>query len=182
MRPFLRPTSRLSLVAALAVSLSACGLLGPSVEPKRSFPAAPMATPEQQIAHIRAAGEREKSVIDVNPLRDPGVTQLQTEAAASARAGEYPVAAARLDQAMKLSPDSPDLLQDRAEIAIRMKQYADAQTLAQKSWELGPKLGPLCARNQQTVVETRLQAGDAAGAAAARKGVIGCHKPAVPRY
>lgn len=182
MRHLRHRTLRLSLLAALALSLSACGLLGPSVEPKSSFPAKPTVTPDQQIAHIRAAGEREKSVIDVNPLGDPGITHLQTEAAASARAGNYPDAAAKLDQAIRLSPDSPDLLQDRAEIDIRMNRYAEAQTLAQKSWELGPKLGPLCARNQQTLVEARLQAGDTAGAAAARKGVTECHKPAVPRY
>lgn len=179
---YLRHTFRLSLLVALVLSLSACGLLGPSVEPRRSFPATSRATPDQQLAHIHAAGEREKSVIDVNPLRDPGITQLQTEAAASESAGNYPDAAAKLDQAIRLSPESPDLLQDRAEIGIRMKHYAEAEKLAHQSWELGPKLGPLCARNQQTIVEARLQAGDARGAAAARKGVADCHKPAVPRY
>lgn len=182
MRQLRYRTLRLSLLAALALSLAGCGLLGPSVEPKPSFPAKPTITPDQQIAHIRAAGEREKSVIDVNPLGDPGVAYLQTEAAASERAGNYADAAAKLDQAMRLSPDSPDLLQDRAEIAIRLKQYANAEKLAHQSWELGPKLGPLCARNEQTIVEARLQAGDAAGATAARKGVADCHKPAVPRY
>ena len=134
------------------------------------------------IGAIRAAGDREKSVIDVNPLRDPGVASLQDMAKNDEQAGRYADAASKLDQAVKLRPDSPDLLQDRAEIAIRLKDFATAEKLARQSWSLGPKLGPLCARNWQTIVEMRLQAGDAAGADAARRGVQACHKAGVSRY
>lgn len=56
---------------------------------------------------------------------------------------------------MKLAPDSPDLLQDRAEVAVRLKNFSDAEKLARQSWSLGPKLGTLCARNWQTMVEVR---------------------------
>ena len=179
----MRAKKLIALTAGFAVlSLAGCSLFGPSAEPKSSFPANPQTSPANQIAAIRAAGERDKSVIDVNPLRDPGITQLQTQAAASERAGRYQEAGATLDQAIKLSPQSPDLLQDRAEIDVRLKNYAGAEKLAQQSWELGPKLGPLCARNQQTIVEVRMQAVDTAGADAARKAVMACHKPAVPRY
>lgn len=134
------------------------------------------------VAAIRAAGANEKSVIDVAPLRDPGVTALQDAAQADERAARYKDAAAKLDYALKLSPESPDLLQDRAEVAVRQHDFATAERLARQSWALGPQLGPLCARNWQTIVEMRLQAGDEAGAAAARKGVQGCHKPGIPRY
>lgn len=134
------------------------------------------------VAAIRAAGANEKSVIDVAPLRDPGVTALQDAAQADEHVARYKDAAAKLDYALKLSPDSPDLLQDRAEVAVRQHDYAIAERLARQSWTLGPQLGPLCARNWQTIVEMRLQAGDDAGAAAARKGVQGCHKPGIPRY
>jgi Flp pilus assembly protein TadD len=134
------------------------------------------------VAAIRAAGDRESSVIAVNPLGDPGVTGLQDAARADASAGRYAEAAAKLDQALKLSPDSPALLQDRAEIAIRLGDFGGAEKLAHRSWSLGPKLGPLCARNWQTIVELRLHAGDEAGAATARKWLAQCHKAAVPRY
>lgn len=134
------------------------------------------------IGAIRAAGDREKSVIDVNPLRDPGVATLQDMAKNDEQTGRYADAAGKLDQALKLRPDSPDMLQDRAEIAIRLKDFATAERLAHQSWSLGPKLGPLCARNWQTIVEMRLQAGDAGGANTARKGVQECHKAEIPRY
>lgn len=135
-----------------------------------------------QVAAIRAAGEREKSIIDVNPLRDPGVGALQDAAQQDERTGQYTAAAGKLDQALKFSPDSPELLQERAEVAVRLKDFSHAERLAQRSWSLGPKLGSLCARNWQTVVEARLQARDQAGAATARKWVGQCHKAGVPRY
>jgi predicted Zn-dependent protease len=137
---------------------------------------------QDMIGAIHAAGDREKSVIDVNPLRDPGVGALQDAAKNDEQAGRYADAAVKLDQALKLSPDSPDLLQDRAEIAIRLKDFAGAEKFAHQSWSLGPKLGPLCARNWQTIVEMRLQAGDEAGADTARKWVQQCHKAGVQRY
>ena len=163
------------LVPAAALTLAGCF---PAAQPP---PPAPRPN-HDPIAAIRAAGEREKSVIDVNPLRDPGITALQEAAGADERAGRYADAAAKLDQAIKLRPDSPDLLQDRAEIAVRLHDYAGAEKLARQSWTLGPKLGPLCARNWQTVVEMRLQAGDEGGAAQARQQLPSCHKAGVNRF
>jgi predicted Zn-dependent protease len=146
-------------------------------------PAPPPPLPAyDQVAAIRAAGEREKSVIAVNPLRDPGIAALQDAAKRDEQAGKFADAAATLDQALKLSPDSPDLLQERAEVAVRLKDFSAAEKLAHRSWSLGPRLGPLCARNWQTVVEARLQARDQEGADTARKWVAQCHKPGIPRY
>ncbi len=168
------------LMPASVLLLGGCALFAASPPPP---PAARAARPNYDlVASIRAAGDREKSIIEVTPLRDPAVTMLQEEARADERAGHYPAAAAKLDQARKLSPESPELLQDRAEIAVRMGNFAMAETLAQQSWSLGPKLGPLCARNGQTVVEMRLQADDGAGAASARKRVQQCHKAGIDRY
>jgi len=159
--------------------LGACSLFAP-LPPA---PVKPTVVPDRDmIGAIHAAGDREKSVIDVNPLRDPGVTLLQDNAQSDEQAGRYADAASKLDQAIKLSPNSPDLLQDRAEIAVRMKDYAGAERLAHQSWSIGPKLGPLCARNWQTIVEMRLQAGDEAGANTARNWVKQCHKAGIERY
>lgn len=161
-----------------ATVLGGCSLFESAPTPVKST----VAPDHDMIGAIRAAGDRDKSVIDVTPLRDPGVTLLQDQATKDAQAGRYADAAAKLDQALKRSPDSPDLLQDRAEIAIRLKDYVTAERLAHQSWSLGPKLGPLCARNWQTIVEMRLQAGDEAGADTARKWVQQCHKAGIPRY
>ena len=176
----------LALRTALMALVAVAGIAGCSwfVQPV-AVPAPPPPAPVPSydlVASIRAAGAREKSVISVNGVMDPGVAALKDAAAREEGAAQYAQAAASLDQALKLSPDSPDLLQDRAEIAIRQKDFAKAEALARKSWALGPKLGPLCARNWQTIVEIRLQQRDLAGAAAARKLVQECHKPGLMRY
>ncbi|WP_267224993.1 tetratricopeptide repeat protein [Dyella silvae] len=163
--------------AVLAVLLAACGQPNAPAQATR-----PTVSDEQMLTAIHTAGEQEKSSIDVNPLRDPGVAALQDAADGDVRVGKYNDAATKLDQALKISPDSPDLLQDRAELAIRLKDYASAEKLAHRSWELGPRLGPLCARNWQTIVEMRQHAGDDAGAASAAKWVSQCHKEGLQRY
>ena len=175
----LHSSRQLFVLPLLAVSL----LAGCSLFERTQAPVKPTVVPDHDmIGAIHAAGDREKSVIDVNPLRDPGVSALQDAAKKDEQVGRYADAAVKLDQALRLSPDSPDLLQDRAEIAIRLKDFAGAERFAHQSWSLGPKLGPLCARNWQTIVEMRLQAGDEAGADTARKWVQQCHKAGVPRY
>jgi tetratricopeptide (TPR) repeat protein len=172
---YLGKYSFLCLATSLLVG---CGMFATSP----SSPETPPAPSYDRVAAIRAAGDREQSIIAVNPLRDPGVTLLQDAARQDEQTGKYADAAAKLDQALKLNPDAPDLLQERAEVAVRLHDYSNAERLAQRSWSLGPKLGPLCARNWQTVVEMRLHARDTAGAETASKWVQQCHKPGVPRY
>jgi Flp pilus assembly protein TadD len=167
-------------IAGMAVTalLAACS---PPNEPRRAA-AAPPPSAAQMVQAIRAAGEREQSVINVHPLRDPGVAALRDAAHGDEQAGRYADAARRLDQALKLTPDAPDLLQDRAEAAVYLGDYATAERLARQSWSLGPKFGPLCARNWQTVLELRMRAGDATGATAARQQLATCHKAGVQRF
>jgi len=174
--------SYLVKAACRGALLVAVSFVAGCITPPPPAPTRPVAPAHDMVAAIRAAGDRESSVIAVNPLGDPGVTGLQDAARADADAGRYAAAAAKLDQALRLSPDSPPLLQDRAEIAIRLGDFGGAEKLARRSWSLGPRLGPLCARNWQTIVELRLRAGDGNGAATARKWLAQCHKAAVPRY
>ena len=174
-RRFRRSLLASTVLAALA--LAACNQPSAPSQATR-----PTRSDGDILASIQAAGDKEKSVIDVHPLRDPGVASLQDAAQADVRAGQVDAAAAKLDQALKLSPNSPDLMQDRAEVAIRLKDYPVAEQLARKSWEIGPRLGPLCARNWQTIAELRQRAGDDAAAATAAKWVKQCHVEGIPRY
>ncbi|WP_338015442.1 tetratricopeptide repeat protein [Dyella acidiphila] len=134
------------------------------------------------VAEIQAAGQRDKSVINVHPLVDPGVTSLQEGARNDERNGQFDAAAAKLEMALKRVPDSPDVLQDRAELAVYMSNYDLAAKLAQQSWSLGSKQGPLCARNWQTMVELRQRVNDTAGVAAASKSVEDCREAGIQRF
>ena len=163
--------------AALAgMLLAACAQPAPEA-PKPP----PGKSPVAMVQEIRAAGERDKSVINVHPLVDPGIASLQDAARQDERNGQYQAAAAKLDMALKRNPDAPDVLQDRAEVAIYMGDFQLAEKLAHQSWTLGSKQGPLCARNWQTVVEIRQHANDQQGADSAVKWLSECREPGIQR-
>lgn len=106
---------------------------------------------------------------------------LLDRARADEIAGHWHAAATALDQALALAPDAPDVLQDRAEVAVALARWAQAEKFAQRSWALGPRVGALCARNQQTILEMLQIAGDAAGAAQARAALAACRVRGMPR-
>ena len=169
--PALRVLTRtFPIPAAVALALlSAC-----------SQPPAPgsqgMRAPNHDIvAAIRAAGTRDSSVVEIAPLRDPAIDNFMTAAHNAENAGDIRLAIGNADSALRLAPDAPDILQYRAELAVRAGDYALAETDARRSYELGPKLGGLCARNWQTVLEIEQLKGDAAAVQDARAQREKCH-------
>lgn len=137
---------------------------------------------EAMLSRIRAAAARDQSAISVVPLRAPGVTVLQQQARSAVIRGDLEGAAAKLAQALAQTPDSPPLLQARAELDLRRRQWRAAEASALDSWKKGPRVGALCARNWQTVIEVRRLQGDAAGADTAGKWLKRCHVEKVHRY
>lgn len=160
----------------LVICLFAAGLL--SACQTDSTPAArraPAAKPDPQalVAAVRAAGEHGVE-LEVAPLRDPHVEDLLAIAESHEAAGRVREAQAALDQALAITPQAPDLIQWKAELAMLRKAWAEAETLANQSWELGPRLGGLCRRNWATIQHSRGSRGDAAGAEVARRQVDAC--------
>jgi len=165
----LRRTLPFALSVLVAAVLAAC------TQP--SAPAPQSVRPSTDlVAAIEAAGRQDDSVIHVEPLRKPGVKPLLDKVDMQKAAHDYEAAAATLDKALELSPDAPDLLQDRAELAVRLGDYVQAEKLARKSYSLGAKMGSLCARNWQTVLEMRRIAKDSASVQSARKMLANCEK------
>jgi tetratricopeptide (TPR) repeat protein len=172
------------LPVLLAIALASCSQPAP--------PAKGGARPNAQaqadantltiVANIRAAGTQFDSSVEVKPLRDPAVDGLLKQA--HDLEGQQQIAAAleAVNKALKIAPNAPDILQYEAELQIQAHDWKQAGALAQKSWELGPKVGALCARNQQTLVHVREAQGDSAGAAQARQQLSGCKVPAPARY
>jgi tetratricopeptide (TPR) repeat protein len=155
---------------ALAALLAGCS------HPPLSSPAADRVSPAAMVEAIRAANVSDKSVVQVAPLRDPAVDGYLDGARADESAGKYQDALEKIDAALKLSPDAPDILQLRAEVEILLRDYVAADADARRSFELGPKVGGLCASNWQTVLEIAESKNDEAGVAFARNGREQCHK------
>jgi hypothetical protein len=156
--------------AGLAVVLAGCS------HPPQPAPVSNRLSPTTMVEAIRAARAADKSVVQVTPLRDPSVDGYLDGARADEGAGKYKDALDKLNAALKLSPDAPDLLQARAEIEILLEDDVAANADARKSFALGAKVGGLCASNWQTVLEIAEAKNDAAGVAAARKSRDACHK------
>lgn len=135
---------RIAALAALLCALAACHSTPPA--PEWTGPA-----PEQLVAEIRAAGKAAADELDVQPLRDPMVEDLRVKAAQAERRRDHAEAAALLDRALTLSPDDPALLQERAEIAVLLKDLDKAGALARRAFETGAKVGPLCRRHWATI-------------------------------
>jgi hypothetical protein len=127
------------------------------------------------VAAIRAAGAHDGSVVEIAPLRNPSIDGFLDAAHAAERAGDITQAISKTDSALSLAPDAPDILQYRAELAVRAKDYDTAESDARRSYELGPKLGGICARNWQTVMEIEQVKGHAAAAENARVSRERCH-------
>ncbi len=168
--------------APLLAAMFAALALGACATPPTPVTATPSTTPEAMVAAIRAAAGHAGVELAVQPLRDPMVEDLREQAQRLERQRRYPEAVAALEHALRLVPDDPALLQERAEAALLSHDFARAAQLAQRGWELGARVGPLCRRHQETLRQLRLAAGDAVGAGSAQLQREACTVAGPARY
>lgn len=156
------------------------GLLAACSQPPPKAPAPPDSA--GAVAAIRALGAHYESSVQVHALRDPAIDGFVAAAHAREKQGDFHAAQADVDKALKIAPRAPDILQYAAELAVETGDWKRAGALAQQSWDLGPKVGGLCARNLETLARARVVDGDAAGAAQAREKIEACRVPPVTRF
>jgi len=163
--------------ASLAVAL-----LGGCAQP--GAPAKSSVRPDavSAVAAIRSAGQQFESSVEVHPLRDPAVDGLVQQAQQLETQQQPGQALGVVRKALAIAPNAPDLLQFQAELAIEAGDWKQATASAQKSYDLGPKVGGLCARNLETLARTRSATGDDQGAASAREQLSSCKVPAPSRF
>jgi hypothetical protein len=172
--------------STLTISLTACAclLLGACTQPAPPAKAAqkPDRDPTAAVTAIRAAGAKLESAVEVKPLRDPAVDGLLKQAHDLEAQSQPAQALDAVRKAEKVAGNAPDIIQYEAELLIETRDWKQAAASAQRSYDLGPKVGALCARNLQTLVETRAAQGDSAGSEQARQQLAACNVPAPARY
>ncbi|QCW27494.1 hypothetical protein FE772_19485 [Lysobacter enzymogenes] len=109
---------------------------------------------EAAVAQVRAGGAAARE-LDVQPLRDSQVEDLRQKAEVLEKSRKYPEAAAALDQALQINADDPALLQERAEAALLLHRLDDAERFAQKAYDGGSQVGPLCRRHWAAIAQAR---------------------------
>lgn len=161
----------------LVLLLGAC-----ASDPLPTPPAKPEVAPEAMVAAVRAAAGDADDELAVQPLRDPMVEDLRRQAAAHEQARRYGDAAGALDEALRVTPDDPAVLQERAEASLLLGDFAAAEAFAHKAWTLGAKVGPLCRRHWEAIAQARLARADAAAATQARQAGAACTVEGPARY
>lgn len=163
------PLSAWSVTVALA--LTACTQTAP---PSAVVKPVTKVDPASAVRSIRAAGAGVDSAVQVHPLRDPAIEGFLKNAQAAEARREFSTAIEAADKALKLAPDAPEIVQYLAELEAARGNWQQADQLAMKSFSLGPKVGGLCARNWQTVIEARTALGDSATVAQAGMRIKQC--------
>lgn len=142
--------------AVLALSLAACA--GGEPRPEAPVPTPPPA--RDWVADIRAQAASLDNAVVVEPLADPAVEDLKHLAQIAEAAGDYASARTETERSLALRPDDPVAWQSLAELSLRAGQWRLAASEAQRSYDLGPRNGPLCLRNWLSIRAARIEIGD----------------------
>lgn len=166
------------IAALLLGGLLLAGCSRPAVAPTPTRQVSPAA----MVNAIRAAARHDQSVVKVTPLRNPSVDGYLTRAHVAEGATRFQEALNDINAALKLSPNAPDILQFRAEEELLLRNFPAAAADAQRSFELGPKVGGLCASNWQTLVEIAQAEDNALAVRTAKMGLAGCTEAPQPSF
>lgn len=137
--------------AALSVVLLLAACTAPPQKPaERVYDAAAL------VAAVRAAGQANATELDVQPLRDPQIEDLRQQAAQLENRHMYRGAADLLDRAIAINAEDPALMQERAELALLLRDAGGAAGFARQAIDLGSTTGPLCRRHWETLLQAAL--------------------------
>lgn len=147
---------------AAVLALAAGLLLGACSNPRP----APVEDREVE-TRVRAPASDEAAGVQVYPLKNPAVAQLSQDAQAAEAAGDLSQATVLLERALRIQPRDPELLQQMAEVQLQRQDWEQALSFAVRSYDIGPRVGEICARNWRTIGVARDHLGDARGASEA---------------
>lgn len=154
------------VLAAALLMLSGCASQEPAPVDERSI--------DVVNGQVRDPAKVDGAGVQVLPLQNPGVRDLLTQSEAAEQAGDLERAAILLERALRIQPRDPEILQRMAEVQLGREQYEQAISFASRSFDVGPKVGELCARNWRTVSVAREYLGDEEGSLDAEVRATGC--------
>lgn len=165
----MKSSSAAARAATLALLLAACAANEPRLEP-----APPPAAARDWVTEIRTQATGLDHALVVEPLADPAVEDLKRRAQAAEAAGDFTMARAEYERSLALRPEDPVAWQALAELSLRAGQWKAAAGEAQRSYDLGPRNGPLCLRNWLTIRAARIETGDAYNVPSAEAQAAAC--------
>jgi tetratricopeptide (TPR) repeat protein len=125
-------------------------------------------------ARVRTPATQDSAGVQVYSLQNPAVRELTAQAKEAEQKGNLALASAYLERAMRIQPRDPQLLQQMAEVKLQKQDYEQALNFAQRSFEIGPRVGEICSRNWRTIGVAREHLKDASGAREAEQRAAEC--------
>jgi tetratricopeptide (TPR) repeat protein len=113
---------------------------------------------------VRTPARQDSAGVQVFPLQNAAVVELTEQASVAERRGDLDQAAVLLERALRIRPRDPQILQHMAEVQLQKKDYEQAMSFAVRSYDIGPRVGEICARNWRTISVAREYLGDIEGA------------------
>ena len=144
---------RFVLAGLLALLLIACAAGTPAPVEEREID-----------TRVRTPARQDSAGVQVRPLQNQAVVQLTNEARRAEHAGDLEQAAVMIERAMRIQPSDPELMQHMAEIQLQKGDYQQALNFAVRSYDTGPRVGEICARNWRTISVARGHLNDPDGA------------------
>lgn len=127
-------------------------------------PPAPVIETDEVNTRVRAPAIEDSAGVQVYSLQNPAVKQLTTQAEQAESAGDLDQASGFLERALRIEPRDPQVLQHMAEIKLQKEDYQQALNFAERSYDIGPRVGEICSRNWRTISLAREYLDDANGA------------------
>ena len=118
---------------------------------------------------VRTPARQDSAGVQVFPLQNPAVVELTENASAAEDQGDFDQAAVLLERALRIQPRDPEILQHMAEVQLQKRDYEQALGFAVRSYDIGPRVGEICARNWRTIAVAREHLDDVNGAREAER-------------
>jgi len=123
---------------------------------------------------VRTPASQDSAGVQVYSLQNPAVKQLMAQADDAEKAGQLDQAGAYIERALRIQPRDPQLLQHMAEIKLQKEDWQQALSFAERSYDIGPRVGEICSRNWRTISVAKEHLDDAGGARDAARRAAEC--------
>lgn len=131
-------------------------------------------SPDVVNTRVRTPASQDSEGVQVYSLQNPAVIQLTAQAMDAEKAGNLDEAGAYLERALRIQPRDPQLLQHMAEIKLQKEDWRQALSFAERSYDIGPRVGEICSRNWRTISVAKEHLNDSNGASDAERRATQC--------
>jgi tetratricopeptide (TPR) repeat protein len=149
---------RILFIGLMAILLTSCAAGTPAPVEEREIE-----------TRVRTPARQDSAGVQVFPLQNPAVIQLTEDSRRAEHAGDLDQAAVFLERALRIQPRDPELMQQMAEIQLQKNEYSQALNFAVRSYDIGPRVGEICARNWRTIGVAKEHLNDPDGAVEAEQ-------------